>query len=460
MRDYKQIREVIGPILLVEGVEGVSYDEEVEVLVSDDDIRIAKVIEIEDDKALVLLYDANQGIVPNASRIRFKGRPLHLNVSDAMLGRIFDGKGKIIDDGAKLYDYHKRNINGEVMNPVRRLYPDMFLQTGVSSIDALNTLVLGQKLPIFSGSGLPHHELALQIARQAEVPNSELEFTIVFCALGITHDEADLFTEEFRRTGAINRSVLFLNLASDAAIERLSTAKMALTAAEYLAFERDHHVLVIMSDMTSYCDALREISASRKEIPGRRGYPGYMYTDLATLYERAGRIAGKAGSLTMIPILTMPEDDKTHPIPDLTGYITEGQLVLSRDLYQKNILPPLDVLPSLSRLKDKGMGEDKTRADHADVMNQLLAAYARGKEAEELSSILGEASLTERDKQYLVFLESFEEKFLNQGFHQERSIETSLDIAWSCLRLLPRQELKRIRDRYLDQYYELEADHA
>ena len=375
-------------------------------------------------------------------------------VSEDMLGRVFDGIGNPRDGGAPVIPEDRLDVNGQPINPAARDYPDEFIQTGVSAIDGLNTLVRGQKLPVFSVSGLPHAELAAQIARQAKVLNSDSKFAVVFAAVGITFEEADFFISDFRKTGAIERAVLFINLANDPAVERIATPRMALTAAEYLAFEKGMHVLVITTDITNYAEALREVSAARKEVPGRRGYPGYLYTDLATLYERAGRINGKEGSITQIPILTMPEDDKTHPIPDLTGYITEGQIILSRELYKKGVTPPIDVLPSLSRLKDKGIGVGKTREDHADTMNQLFSAYARGKEAKELSTILGEAALTEIDKKYAHFADEFEKKYVSQGFNTNRSINETLDIGWELLRLLPRNELKRIKDKFLDMYYD------
>ncbi len=346
------------------------------------------------------------------------------------------------------------NINGSPINPAARDYPDEFIQTGVSAIDGLNTLVRGQKLPVFSASGLPHAELAAQIARQAKVLNTSDKFAVVFAAIGITYEEADFFMQDLRKTGAIERAVMFMNLANDPAIERIATPKMALTAAEYLAFEKGMHVLVIMTDITNYAEALREVSAARKEVPGRRGYPGYMYTDLATIYERAGRIRGKKGSITQIPILTMPEDDKTHPIPDLTGYITEGQIILSRELHKKGVEPPIDVLPSLSRLKNKGIGKGKTREDHADTMNQLFSAYARGKEAKELSAILGDAALSPVDRLYAKFAEEFEAKYVSQGNHTDRTIENTLRIGWELLTILPRAEMKRIRDKYLEEYFD------
>lgn len=453
MKEYKNILEVVGPLLVVDGVDDATYDEEVEIFVNETDSRVGKVLEVNGSKAVIQLYDSNTGIDPHRARIRFKGKPLSLKVSQEMLGRIFDGNGQVRDNGPALLSYEMRDINGSVMNPVLRAYPDQFIQTGVSSIDALNTLVVGQKLPIFSGSGLPHNELATQIAAQAKVISSDLDFTVVFCAMGITYEEARFFEDSFKKNGALDRTVMFLNLANDPAIERISTPRMAITAAEYLAFELDKNVMLIMSDMTYYCEALREISASRREIPGRRGYPGYMYTDLAGLYERAGKLKGKEGSITMIPILSMPEDDKTHPIPDLTGYITEGQIILDRSLHKRGIMPPVDVLPSLSRLKDKGIGEGKTRRDHADVMNQLFAAYAKGKETLELASILGDAALTPLDLLYADFAREFEVSFINQGFDVNRDIESSLDLGWDLLGILPRTELKRVRDTFLDEFY-------
>ena len=402
---------------------------------------------------MVQLFDSATGINLESSKVKFLGRSLELGVSGDMLGRVFDGLGRTIDGGPEILPDARMDINGLPMNPAARAYPSEFIETGVSAIDGLNTLVRGQKLPIFSASGLPHAQLAAQIARQAKVKGKDEEFAVVFAAMGITFEEAHFFEESFRESGAIDRTVLFINLANDPAVERISTPRMALTAAEYLAFEKGMHVLVIMTDITNYADALREISAARKEVPGRRGYPGYMYTDLATMYERAGRQRGKNGSITMIPILTMPEDDKTHPIPDLTGYITEGQIILSRELYRKGVTPPIDVLPSLSRLKDKGIGEGKTRADHAATMNQLFSAYARGKEAKELMVILGEAALTDIDLLYAKFAEEFEKKYVSQGYQADRDIEETLNIGWELLRILPRSELKRINDKFLDMYY-------
>ena len=453
-KEYKTIREVVGPLMLVEGVEGVKYNELVEIVQADGGRRRGRVLEVDRDRALVQLFENSQGLQISSSRAKFLGRSMELAVSEDMLGRVFDGMGNPRDGGAPLIAEKRMDVNGEPINPAARDYPNEFIQTGVSAIDGLNTLVRGQKLPVFSMSGLPHAELAAQIARQARVLGSDEKFAVVFAAVGITYEEADYFIRDFRETGAITRTVLFTNLANDPAIERIATPKMALTAAEYLAYDLGMHVLVIMTDITNYCEALREVSAARKEVPGRRGYPGYLYTDLAAMYERAGRIRGKKGSITQIPILTMPEDDKTHPIPDLTGYITEGQIILSRELYQKGVLPPVDVLPSLSRLKDKGIGAGKTREDHADTMNQLFSAYARGKEAKELSAILGEAALTETDKLYAKFAEEFEKRYVSQGFACNRTIEETLDLGWELLRILPRSELKRIKEAYLDKYYE------
>lgn len=458
MREFKSVVEVAGPLLIVSNVQDVTYDEEVEIVVSKTDKRVGKVLEIDGDRAIIQLFDSNQGINPQSTRVRFKGNPLSLKVSKEMIGRVFDGKGNPADGGPNMLEYESRDINGQVMNPVAREYPNQFVETGISAIDGLNTLVVGQKLPIFSGAGLPHNELATQIARQANVVAGDVEFAVVFCAMGISYEESRFFEDEFKRTGAIERSVMFINLADDPAIERISTPRMALTAAEYLAFDLDMNVLLIMSDISHYCESLREVSASRKEIPSRRGYPGYMYTDLASLYERAGRLKDKAGSITMIPILSMPEDDKTHPIPDLTGYITEGQIILSRDLHGRGIEPPIDVLPSLSRLKDKGIGDGKTREDHADLMNQLFAIYAQGKEVLELASILGDSALTDLDKLYGTFTERFEEVYLNQSFYENRSIEETLDIGWELLSILPKTELKRIRDVFIDKYYHTEDD--
>lgn len=457
-KEYRTIKEVAGPLMLVKDVEGVSYNEMAEIELLSGEVRRCKVLEIDGTNALVQLYDAAAGINLASSKVRFLGRTMELGVSPDMLGRVFSGMGKPIDGGAEILPEKRMDINGLPMNPAARAYPQEFIQTGISAIDGLNTLVRGQKLPIFSGSGLPHQQLAAQIARQARVIGTDESFAVVFAAMGITFEEAHFFMESFRETGAIDRSVMFVNLANDPAVERISTPRMALTAAEYLAFDLDMHVLVILTDITNYADALREVSAARKEVPGRRGYPGYMYTDLASLYERAGRQKGKKGSITMIPILSMPEDDKTHPIPDLTGYITEGQIILSRDLYRKGIKPPIDVLPSLSRLKDKGIGEGKTGKDHSATMNQLFAAYARGKDAKELMVILGEAALTDMDKLYAKFADEFEMRYVSQGYQTDRGIRETLDIGWDLLRILPRSELKRIDDALLDEYYEKKGE--
>lgn len=452
LKEYRTVTEVVGPLMVVEGVEGVKYDELVEIELQTGEKRRGKVLEVNGSKAMVQLFEGSSGINLKGTKAKFLGRPLELGVSEDMLGRIFDGMGNPNDDGPSIIAEKRVDINGEPINPVSRDYPSEFIQTGISAIDGLNTLVRGQKLPVFSGSGLPHAQLAAQIARQAQVLNSDSKFAVVFGAIGITFEEAQFFVDEFKKTGAIDKSVLFMNLASDPAIERIATPRMALTTAEYLAYEKGMHVLVILTDITNYAEALREVSAARKEVPGRRGYPGYLYTDLSTLYERAGRLKGIEGSITQIPILTMPEDDKTHPIPDLTGYITEGQIILSRELYQKGIMPPIDVLPSLSRLKDKGIGKGKTREDHADTMNQLFSAYAQGKQAKELSAILGESALSDADKKYAKFAEAFENQYVSQGFNTNRSIEETLTLGWELLTILPTTELKRIRDEYLEKY--------
>lgn len=452
IKEYRTIGEVVGPLMVVDRVAGVKYEELIEVRLQNGELRRGQVLEIQQDKALVQVFEGTSGINLRDSTVRFLGHPLELAVSEDMIGRVFDGLGRPKDGGPEILPEKMMAINGEVINPAARDYPDEFIQTGISAIDHLNTLVRGQKLPVFSGSGLPHKELAAQIARQASVLNTQDDFAVVFAGIGITFEEAEFFMEDFRQTGAIDRSVIFMNLANDPAIERIATPKMALTAAEYLAYEKGMHVLVIMTDMTNYCEALREISAARREVPGRRGYPGYLYTNLATLYERAGRIRGLKGSVTQIPILTMPEDDKTHPIPDLTGYITEGQIILSRELYKRGIEPPIDVLPSLSRLKDKGTGAGKTRGDHAATMNQLFAAYAQGKKAKELAVVLGDSALSTVDKLYARFAERFEKEYVNQGFTTNRSIFETLQLGWELLSLLPKTELKRIKDDMLDHY--------
>ncbi|MCR5430119.1 MAG: V-type ATP synthase subunit B [Eubacterium sp.] len=452
-KEYRTIQEVAGPLMMVRDVENVTYDELGEIELANGEVRRCKVLEVNGGNALVQLFESSTGINLSNSKVRFLGHSMELGVSEDMLGRVFDGLGNPIDGGPEIIPDERRDINGVAMNPAARDYPSEFIQTGVSAIDGLNTLVRGQKLPIFSASGLPHANLAAQIAKQAKVIGTDDPFAVVFAAVGITFEEADFFVKSFKETGAIDRTVLFTNLANDPAVERIATPRMALTAAEYLAFEKGMHVLVIITDITNYADSLREVSAARKEVPGRRGYPGYMYTDLATLYERAGRQTGKDGSITLVPILTMPEDDKTHPIPDLTGYITEGQIILSRELYRKGITPPIDVLPSLSRLKDKGIGEGKTREDHADVMNQLFAAYARGKDAKELMTILGEAALSDMDIKYANFADAFEEKYVSQGYDTNRTIEDTMNVGWELLGMLPKSELKRISDEYLEKYY-------
>jgi len=452
IKEYSTITEVNGPLIIVNKISNVKYDELVEIELSDGEKRRGQVLEVSEDKAIVQMFEGTSGIDIVNTKVRFLGRVIEIPVSMDLLGRIFDGSGRPLDKGPDIIAEKRLDINGNPLNPYARDYPNDFIQTGISSIDVLNTLVRGQKLPIFSGSGLPHSKVASQIARQAKVLGKEESFSVVFAAMGITFEEANFFIDDFRRTGAIEKCVMYINLANDPAVERIITPRMALTTAEYLAFEKDMHVLVILTDMTNYCEALREVSAARKEVPGRRGYPGYLYTDLATLYERAGRIKGKKGSITLMPILSMPEDDKTHPIPDLTGYITEGQIILARELHLKGIYPPINVLPSLSRLKDKGIGENKTREDHANVMNQLFASYARGKASKELATILGEAALTEEDKKYVAFSDKFEEIFVQQGEDENRDIEKSLGIGWETLAILPVNELKRIKDEYIEKY--------
>lgn len=453
IREYRTIEEIAGPLMLIKQVEGVKYDELGEIELANGEVRRCRVLEVNGRNVLVQLFDSGAGLNAANSKVRFTGHGVELGVSDEMLGRVFNGMGEIIDNGAKIIPEKYMDINGSPINPAARYYPSEFIQTGISTIDGLNTLVRGQKLPIFSGSGLPHADLASQIARQAKVLGDDGNFAVVFAAIGITFEEADYFVSDFKKTGAIDRTVMFMNLASDPAIERIMTPRMALTAAEYLAFEKNMHVLVIMTDITNYAEAQREVSAARKEVPGRRGYPGYMYTDLASLYERAGRKMGCEGSITMIPILTMPEDDKTHPIPDLTGYITEGQIILSREMSRKGYMPPVDVLPSLSRLKDKGIGKGKTREDHAGLMNQLFSSYARGKEAKELMVVLGESALTPVDRLYAKFADAFEERYINQGFYENRSIIETLDLGWELLSILPKSEMKRIKPEYVEKYW-------
>ena len=452
LKEYKSVQEIVGPLMIVEGVEGIKYEELVEIQTQTGEKRRGRVLEIDGDRAMVQLFEGSAGINLKNTTVRFLGKPLELGVSEDMIGRVFDGLGNPIDKGPKIIPEKRVDINGSPINPVSRDYPSEFIQTGISTIDGLNTLVRGQKLPIFSGSGLPHNNVAAQIARQAKVLGDDAKFAVVFGAMGITFEEAQFFIDDFTKTGAIDRAVLFINLANDPAIERISTPRMALTCAEYLAFEKGMHVLVILTDLTNYAEALREVSAARKEVPGRRGYPGYLYTDLSQIYERAGKIKGKPGSITQIPILTMPEDDITHPIPDLTGYITEGQIILSRELYQSGIQPPIFVIPSLSRLKDKGIGKGKTREDHADTMNQIYAAYASGREARELAVILGDSALSEADKAFAKFAENFDREYVSQGYETNRNIEETLNLGWKLLKVIPRTELKRIRVEYLDKY--------
>ena len=452
LKEYKTVTEVVGPLMLVEGVEGVNFDELVDIEMHTGERRRGRVIEIEEGRAMVQLFEGSTGINLEATSVRFLGRPLELGVSEDMVGRAFNGLGEPIDDGPAIIPEEKRDVNGTAINPVSRDYPSEFIQTGISTIDGLNTLVRGQKLPIFSGNGLPHNQVAAQIARQARVLNDDEGFAVVFAAIGITFEEAQFFLDDFKKTGALDRSVLFMNLADDPAIERLSTPKMALTCAEYLAYEKDMQVLVIMTDMTNYAEALREVSAARKEVPGRRGYPGYLYTDLSTIYERAGKLRGKPGTITQIPILSMPEDDITHPIPDLTGYITEGQIILNRELYNQGVQPPVSILPSLSRLKDKGIGKGKTREDHAGTMNQIYAAYASGVDARELQKILGDSALSDADLAFAEFAKQFEERYINQGYYTNRSIEETLNLGWELLKLIPKSELKRIDDTLIEKY--------
>ena len=456
VKEYRTVKQIAGPLMLVEGVEGITYGELTDIKLADGSSRRGRVLEVTGTRAMVQVFEGTSGLSPQEVKVKFLGKGMELGVSLDMLGRVFDGFGRPIDDGPSLIPEKYLNVNGNPMNPYSRDYPNEFIQTGISTIDLLNPLVRGQKLPLFSGSGLPHSRMAAQIARQSRVLKTGERFAVIFAAMGITFEESEFFVSDFRRTGAIERSVLFVNLADDPPIERIALPRMALTAAEYLAYEQDMHVLVILTDLTNYCEALREISAARREVPGRRGYPGYLYTDLATIYERAGRIKGKKGSITQIPVLTMPEDDKTHPIPDLTGYITEGQIIIHRGLHAQGIYPPVDVLPSLSRLKDKGIGIGKTREDHADLMNQLYAAYARGKNAKELAVVLGESALSETDVLFVKFSDAFEDHFVRQGEDENRSIEESLRIGWNLLTMLPKTELKRVRDEYLEKYYSSE----
>jgi V/A-type H+-transporting ATPase subunit B len=463
MKEYKTITEISGPLVFAETDEAIGYDEIVEIELQDGDIRRGQVLESTSDYVAIQVFEGTDGI-DRESAVRFLGETLKMPVTEDLLGRVLDGSGNPIDGGPEIVPDERRDIVGAAINPTAREYPEEFIQTGVSAIDGMNTLVRGQKLPIFSGSGLPHNDLALQIARQATVPEEEREaegdeeggseFAVVFGAMGITAEEANEFMDDFERTGALERSVVFMNLADDPAVERTITPRLALTTAEYLAFDKGYHVLVILTDMTNYCEALREIGAAREEVPGRRGYPGYMYTDLATLYERAGRLRGEEGSITQIPILTMPGDDDTHPIPDLTGYITEGQIYVNRDLNSQGIEPPINVLPSLSRLMDDGIGEGLTRKDHADVKDQLYAAYAEGEDLRDLVNIVGREALDDRDNTYLDFADRFESEFVQQGFDTNRDIETTLDIGWDLLSMFPTEALNRIDEDLLDEYWD------
>ncbi|HIJ66927.1 MAG TPA: V-type ATP synthase subunit B [Planctomycetes bacterium] len=452
LKEYQTVAEIYGPLMLVESVDSAKFGHIVDIEIADGTVRHGQILQVEKDKVLVQVFEGTEGINVDRSTVRFLGKPMELAVSPDILGRVFNGTGEPKDGGPKILPRKRMNINGNPINPYARDFPNEFIQTGISTIDGLNPLVRGQKLPIFSGSGLPHDDITAQLARQATVLGKGEEFAVVFAAMGITFEAAQFFIDDLTDTGAIERAVLFVNLADDPAIERIATPRVALTAAEYLAFELDMHVLVILNDMTNYCEALRQISAARKEVPGRRGYPGYLYTDLATIYERAGRIKDRKGSITMVPVLTMPEDDKTHPVPDLTGYITEGQIIMSRPLHRKAVAPPVDVLPSLSRLKDKGIGEGKTREDHADLYNQLYAAYARGKEAQELATILGEAALSADDQKYMTFANEFEQRYISQGYYENRTAEQTLDLGWELLSMFADAELKRIDAELIEKY--------
>ena len=449
---YNTVSEVSGPLIVVERVKGVGYNEVVEVRTPSGEERRGQVLEVSKDSAVIMVFEGTEGIDTSQTSVRFAGESLMLPVSMELVGRVFDGLGRPLDGGPEIVAEDRLDINGAPINPVAREYPEEFIQTGISAIDGLNTLVRGQMLTILSASGLPHNDIAAQMARQSTVLGKEEEFAVIFAAMGITYEEASFFRRDFERTGAIERVVMFLNLAEDPAIERIITPRMALTAAEYLAFTHGMHVLVIRTDMTNYCESIREISAAREEVPGRRGYPGYMYTDLATTYERAGRIKGKKGSITQVPILTMPDDDITHPIPDLTGYITEGQIVLSRALHRRGIYPPIDVLPSLSRLMKRGIGEGHTREDHSNVQNQMYASYGEGRDLRDLVAVVGEEALTPRDRKFLEFADQFETKLLSQGRYENRNIEQTLSKAWEILSTLPSEELKRIEDRFIGKY--------
>lgn len=452
LKEYQTVSSVYGPLMLVEGVDDAKFGHIVDIELGDGSMRHGQILQVENDKVLVQVFEGTEGVDVDSSTVRFLGKPQEFGVSKDILGRVFSGIGVPQDDGPEIIPEKRLNINGNPINPYSRDYPNEFIQTGISTIDGLNPLVRGQKLPIFSGAGLPHDDIAVQLARQATVRGEGEQFAVVFAAMGITFEAAQFFIDDLTNTGAIERAVMFINLANDPAIERIATPRVALTAAEYLAFDLGMQVLVILNDMTNYCEALREISAARKEVPGRRGYPGYLYTDLATIYERAGRIKKNEGSITMVPVLTMPEDDKTHPVPDLTGYITEGQIILGRGLHRKAVSPPVDVLPSLSRLKDKGIGEGKTREDHADLYNQLYAAYARGKEAQELATILGEAALSGEDQKYMRFANEFEGRYISQGYYENRTVEQTLDLGWELLSMFENVELKRIDVELIEKY--------
>jgi len=452
LKEYRTVSEIYGPLMLVEGVDGAKYGQIVDIEIADGSVRHGQILQVDRDKVLLQVFEGTEGIDVSRSTVRFLGKPMELALSPEILGRVFNGTGNPKDDGPAILPKKRVNINGNPINPYARDLPNEFIQTGISTIDGLNPLVRGQKLPIFSGAGLPHDEITAQLCRQASVRGKGENFAVVFAAMGITFEAAQFFINDLTSTGAIERAVMFINLADDPAIERIATPRVALTAAEYLAFEEDMQVLVVLNDMTNYCEALREISAARKEVPGRRGYPGYLYTDLATIYERAGRIKGKKGSITMVPVLTMPEDDKTHPVPDLTGYITEGQIIMSRPLHRRAVYPPVDCLPSLSRLKDKGIGEGKTREDHADLYNQLYAAYARGKESQELATILGEAALSAEDQLYMRFANEFEARYITQGYNENRTVEQTLDLGWELLSMFDDTELKRIDVELIEKY--------
>jgi V/A-type H+/Na+-transporting ATPase subunit B len=455
MKEYKTVSKIAGPLVFVEGVNDISYGEIVEIALPSGERKKGQVLDTQRGLAVVQVFGTTAGINLEDTTVKFLGETMQIGVSGEMLGRVFNGLGEPRDKGPAIIPEKRLDINGAPINPYARAEPRDFIQTGISTIDGLNTLVRGQKLPIFSGSGLPHNQLAVQIARQAKVVSGKGgkdQFAVVFAAVGITHEEASFFMRDFEKTGALERAVLFLNLADDPSVERIITPRLALTTAEYLAYEKNMHVLVIITDMTNYCEALREIASAREEVPGRRGYPGYMYTDLSTIYERAGRIKGKDGTVTQLSILTMPGDDITHPIADLTGYITEGQIVLGRDLHRKNIVPPVDVLPCLSRLMNLGIGKDRTREDHRGMADQLYAAYATGRDLRSLSAVVGEEALSATDKTYLKFADVFEKRFIAQGTHEDRTIEQTLELGWEMLAMFPESELKRLKKEFIEKY--------